>query len=76
MERMLARLMRRRSLLQQGVAAAAPISLAGSSSLFSTQQLQAAAADPGVLPGLKIRDSASQVTFFLSLISFTVRICD
>ncbi|KAG2565325.1 hypothetical protein PVAP13_7NG097619 [Panicum virgatum] len=61
MERMLARLMRRRSLLQQGVAAAAPISLAGSSSLFSTQQLQAAAADPGVLPGLKIRDSASQL---------------
>ncbi|PAN37079.1 hypothetical protein PAHAL_7G036000 [Panicum hallii] len=60
MERMLARLMRRRSLLHQGAVAAAPISLAGSSSLFSTQQ-QAADADPGVLPGLRIRDSASQL---------------
>ena len=75
MERMLARLMRRRSLLHQGAVAAAPISLAGSSSLFSTQQLQAVGADPGVLPGLKIRDSASQVTVFFSFISFTTRIC-
>jgi hypothetical protein len=28
--------------------------------LFSTQQQQHAAADPGVLPGIKIRDSASR----------------
>ncbi|CAN6227299.1 unnamed protein product [Urochloa humidicola] len=64
MERMLARLMRRRSLLHQGAAAAAPMSLAaaaGSPSLFSTQQQQAAAVEPGILPGLKIRDSASQL---------------
>nr|CAB3503806.1 unnamed protein product [Digitaria exilis] len=55
MERMLAKLMRRRSLLHQG--AAAPIS-----SLFSThQQQQAAAVNPGVLPELNIRDSASQL---------------
>ncbi|CAN6270940.1 unnamed protein product [Urochloa humidicola] len=63
MERMLARLMRRRSLLHQG-AAAAPMSLAaaaGSPSLFSTQQQQAAAVEPGIVPGLKIRDSASQL---------------
>ncbi|CAN6242516.1 unnamed protein product [Urochloa humidicola] len=63
MERMLARLVRRRSLLHQG-AAAAPMSLAaaaGSPSLFSTQQQQAAAVEPGILPGLKIRDSASQL---------------
>ncbi|KAJ1255134.1 hypothetical protein BS78_K285200 [Paspalum vaginatum] len=66
MERMLTRLMRRRSLLQQG--AAAPMALAGAgattgwSSLFSTQQQQQQAADPGVLPGgLRIRDSASQL---------------
>jgi L-3-cyanoalanine synthase/cysteine synthase len=66
MERMLARLVRRRSLLHQGaVAAAAPMAAlagaGGSPSLFSTQQQQAAA-DPGVLPaGLNIRDSASQL---------------
>jgi hypothetical protein len=52
MERMMMRLMRKRSLLQQQAGAAA--------SLFSTQQ-QHAAADPGVLPGIKIRDSASKV---------------
>uniref|UniRef100_K3Y887 Cysteine synthase n=1 Tax=Setaria italica TaxID=4555 RepID=K3Y887_SETIT len=64
MERMLARLVRRRSLLHQGAAAASMelASAGGSPSLFSTQQQQAAAADPGVLPaGLNIRDSASQL---------------
>ncbi|CAL5035664.1 unnamed protein product [Urochloa decumbens] len=63
MERMLARLVRRRSLLQQG-AVAAPMSLAaggGSPSLFSTQQQQVSAVEPGILPGLNIRDSASQL---------------
>jgi L-3-cyanoalanine synthase/cysteine synthase len=68
MERMLARLVRRRSLLHQGAAAAAAPMAAlagagGSPSLFSTQQQrQQVAADPGVLPaGLNIRDSASQL---------------
>nr|AHW98562.1 cysteine synthase [Oryza sativa f. spontanea] len=65
MERALMSLMRRRSLLQSGGRAPpAMAAAAGGSPFFSTLQ-QAAAADPvqspGILPGLKIRDSASQL---------------
>lgn len=65
MERALMSLMRRRSLLQSGGRAPpAMAAAAGGSPFFSTLQ-QAAAGDPvqspGILPGLKIRDSASQL---------------
>ncbi|KAL6650316.1 hypothetical protein ACP70R_009241 [Stipagrostis hirtigluma subsp. patula] len=64
MERMVMRLMRRRSLLNPGAAPIAATAGAGSSSLFSTQQQVAAdpiGSSPGILPGLKIRDTASQL---------------
>lgn len=70
MERMLARLMRRRSsvplsgLLHHG-GAPAPLQAAGATGasplIFSHQQQQQHTAASAVLPGLKIRDSASQV---------------
>ncbi|KAF0894369.1 hypothetical protein E2562_038486 [Oryza meyeriana var. granulata] len=66
MERTLMRLIRRRSLLQTGGRGpAAMAAAAGRSPFFSTLQQEAAAADPvqspGILPGLKIRETASQL---------------
>nr|AHW98601.1 cysteine synthase [Oryza punctata] len=64
MERALMRLMRRRSLLQSGGRAPPAMAAAGGSPFFSTLQQEAAAdpvQSPGILPGLKIRDSASQL---------------